>query len=188
MQSLPERKRSRWCQESKVLEGNIANENSTAKWSLRNCVITVTSGNIRISWGRLNSVSLREISSEGNPHRGHKKRSSVKMADVIPASLTFGLLYWCQYTILLIACTPLEIIFILVYIDVGAIYLFQTMGRYKKKYLRGNWQSDDLQNAVTSMRTQYQRTLLELAWCITSRIYSSDDSSRTKTEAFVNWL
>jgi len=41
--------------------------------------------------------------------------------------------------------------------------LFQTMGKYKKKYLSGNWQLGDLQNAVTSMRTQYQRTLLKLA-------------------------
>jgi hypothetical protein len=90
--------------------------------------------------------------------------------------------------ILLIACTPLEIILILVYIDVRAIYLFQTKGKYKKKYFRSDWQLDDLQNAVTSMRTQYQRTLLKLAGCITSRIYSSDDSSRRTTEAFVNWL
>jgi hypothetical protein len=67
--------------------------------------------------------------------------------------------------ILLTACTPLERIFILVYIDVRAIYLFQTTGKYKKKYdyLRGNWQLDDLQNAATSLRTQYQRKLLKLA-------------------------
>jgi hypothetical protein len=55
--------------------------------------------------------------------------------------------------ILSIACAPLEIILILVGIDVRAIYLFQTRGKYKKKYLRSNWQLDDLQNAVTSMRT-----------------------------------
>ena len=51
-----------------------------------------------------------------------------------------------------IARTPLEIIFILVYNEVRKIYLFKTTGKYKKKYLRGNWQLDDLQDAVTSMR------------------------------------
>jgi hypothetical protein len=80
-------------------------------------------------------------------------------------------------------------IFIIVYNDVRAIHLFQTTGKYKKKYLRGNWQKEYLRNAVTSIRTKYQLTLLR-SWleCIISRIYSKDDSSRMTTEAFVNWL